>query len=119
MQVELGLYRMEGGRYPDRPQHARSLSWPIERPETMLVSMDGDMDGDGWLDLVTNDAGDTLRVYPGSESGFAASAAASVSIGPVERGTALLVRDLTGDGRAEILLWRPDAEQARILQMNP
>lgn len=119
VQVELGVYAMENGRYPDTPRPIRTLSWPIENPEAVLLSMEGDLDGDGWLDLVTNDAGAQLRVYRGSASGLATSPTASLGIGDARRGDQLMVRDLTGDGRAEVLLWREGAAQARILQLRP
>jgi len=117
VQVELVLYAMDGGRYPATPQPVRTLSWPLEKPERMLIAIEGDLDGDGWLDLVTNDGGEQLRVYPGSAAGFASTAAASASVGASRRGDDLFVRDLTGDGRAEVLFWRPGETRATLLQL--
>lgn len=119
VQVELGMYAMEDGRYPDAPQPIRTLSWPIEHPESVLLSMEGDLDGDGWLDLVTNDAGPQLHVYRGAASGLATTPTASLTVGAAERGDALLVRDLTGDGRAEVVLWREGSRSARVLRLLP
>ena len=55
---------MKDGRY-QAPQKLHELGWPIERPEEFQAPMEGDLNGDGWLDMVVMDEG-----HPGLRIGY-------------------------------------------------
>ncbi len=115
--VEVGLYRQDHGRYPPQPALLRRVIWPMEQPEQLQFSIDGDLNGDGHRDLITNDSGSTMRVYLGSDSGFATAHVAEATVTVPEAG-ALLAQDLTGDGRAEVLVWGQGARQGSLLHLE-
>ena len=118
VQIDVGLYSMEGGRYPDSPHSLRQLSVSIEDPDQLQISMKGDIDGDGLVDLVTNDGGDWLRVYANELTGFSQSPLAEIALEIPRVDEALFVHDLTGDGRAEVLVWAPGAETGHLLRLE-
>ncbi len=118
VQVDVGLYAMDGGRYPAQPRQLRSLTFSIEDPDRLQLSFDGDIDGDGLIDLVTNDGGDWVRVYRNELTAFSEQPIAALAL-PVPRvDDALFVHDLTGDGRAEILVWEPGARAGALLRLE-
>ncbi|MDG1481077.1 MAG: VCBS repeat-containing protein [Myxococcota bacterium] len=118
VQVEVGLYTMDGGRYPSQPRTLRTLTFPIERTDDLQLALEGDIDGDGLIDLVTNDGGDWLRVYRNELTAFSEEPLASIAM-PIPRvDDALFVHDLTGDGRAEIFVWEPGASEGTLLRLK-
>src|SRR5262249_26147842 len=71
----------------------------------------GDLDGDGWLELVTAGEDRPARVYFNTHSPtapFAVVAAANVGTA-AGRSTALALADLDGSGRLDIVVARDDA----------
>ena len=72
-----------------------------------------DFDGDGTLDLALAQNG-ILEIYTGTEIGLSASPWREHPIShKVER---ILVSNLAGDTRPEILLWTPREQNASIWQ---
>jgi hypothetical protein len=118
VQVEVGLYSMEDGRYPDQPVSLRGLTFDIEDPDDLQLSIRGDIDGDGLIDLVTNDGGDWVRVYTNELTAFSTTPLVELALPVPRTGEALFVQDLTGDGRAEIFVWEPDATEGSLLRLQ-
>lgn len=114
--VDLSLFRMEGGTF-QAPAPLRTFAFPLESPGRFQATLKADVDGDGRIDLVTNDAEDRVRVYRGKIGGLEAAVAWEVPLRvPIGEDT-LFVHDLTGDGRAEIVVWGPKEATATVLRL--
>jgi hypothetical protein len=115
VRVDLSLFRMDKGQF-QAPVTLRTFGFPVEQPDRLQISLDGDVDGDGRLDLVTNDGEDHVRVYRGRPDGMEPTAAWDVPM-PVPLGDdTLFVHDLTGDKKAEIFVWGPKAATGTVLR---
>ena len=101
-----------------------SLVVPIERPDAVHAELAvGDLTGDGIVDLVTDQGEDEIRVFAGAAQptrgrGFSADPVARHAIEIPDVDGALMVRDLTGDGRAECLVWGPGRPTATVLRLD-
>lgn len=118
VQVEVGLYAMEDGQYPEQPALLRGLTFGIEDPDDLQLSIRGDIDGDGLIDLVTNDGGDWVRVYTNELTAFSTTPLVELALPVPRTDEAFFVQDLTGDGRAEIFVWEPGATEASLLRLQ-
>jgi hypothetical protein len=114
--VELTLFRMNQGVFA-AGQSVRVFGFPLEQPGRFQASFDGDVDGDGVVDLVTNDAQDRVRVYRGAGGALAATPAWDVPLAVPTGGDTIFVHDLTGDGKAEIVVWGPKEARASVLRL--
>lgn len=114
VRVHLSLFRFGGGAYG--PASAlRTVVFPLERPDGYHGELSGDVDGDRRLDLVTDDGGAELRVYRGTATGLEPEAGLRAAV-PIPAGDETLrVADLTGDGRAEIIVWAPEGGRGTVL----
>jgi hypothetical protein len=116
VRVDLSVCLMENGAFQP-PVTVRTLAFPLETPERLQVDFSADLDGDGRLDLVTNDGGDRLRVHRGRGAAVDAAPAWEVAIRVPLAEDALFVHDVTGDGRAEVLVWGPDEAEATLVRL--
>jgi len=117
VKVDLTLFLMEEGRLSEEPIRLRRLRFPLDAGDRMQLEGHFDLTGDGIVDLVTNDGEDVLRVYPGSLDGFAEdpSHERAVTIPPGE--DHLFAHDLTGDGRAELVVWGQGQASGHVLRV--
>lgn len=113
--VDLTLFRFGGGAYA-APAALRTVTFPIETADAFHVDATGDVDGDRRLDLVI-DEGQGVRVYRGTATGLEAAPAHTSTVVVPPGDDNLLVHDLTGDGRAEIVVWGRDAGRVQILRV--
>jgi hypothetical protein len=118
VQVQARLHRMEGGRWATDPLDLRTLSVPVDDPDAVAVSLDADIDGDGWVDAVLAERDEPIRVFQGGPDGVSEDALAESRVSVPPGDDPLFVRDLTGDGRAEILVWGPGASEATLLRLD-
>ncbi|MDP2307825.1 MAG: VCBS repeat-containing protein [Pseudomonadota bacterium] len=114
--VDLSLFRMEGGNY-QAPEAIRTFGYPLESPGRFQATLEADVDGDGRIDLVTNDAEDRVRVYRGKAGGLETAVAWEALLRVPIGDDTLFVHDLTGDGRAEIVVWGPKEATATVLRL--
>jgi hypothetical protein len=114
--VDLTVYRMGGGAFA-APQVLRVLGFPLENPGRFQASFEGDIDGDRRRDMVTNDGEDRVRVYRGTATGLESAAAFENAVRVPTGDETLFVHDLTGDGRAEIVVWGPKERSATLLRV--
>jgi hypothetical protein len=118
VQVQAQLHVMDGGRWAPEPLELRTLSVPVDDPGAVAVSLDADVDGDGRVDAVLAERDEPVRVFLGGPGGISEDAIAESAV-PVPPGDdPLFVRDLTGDGRAEVLIWGPGAAEATLLRLD-
>ena len=122
MSVNAWLYRADGAKRPEGLLLA-SLVVPLERPDAVHAELAGDLTGDGIVDLVTDQGEDEIRVFAGAAQptrgrGFSADPVARHAIEIPDVDGALMVRDLTGDGRAECLVWGPGRPTATVLRLD-
>ena len=117
VQVELCAYMWSGPRYATEAKVIRRTSISVTEPEALKFKIEGDLNGDGWLDLVTNDGEDKIAAFAGGPAGISAAALAErAGALPLGRDP-LFVDDLTGDGRADLLLWGPKSTEATLLRL--
>jgi len=116
IKVDVSLYVMEGDRYRPDPLDLGRLDFPIEESHTQQQELQADVTGDGIVDYVTNDGEQQLSVYPGHADGVSEEPLHTLPISLPPGDDVLATHDLTGDGRAEILVWGPDAAQGTVLR---
>ncbi|MDP2313150.1 MAG: VCBS repeat-containing protein [Pseudomonadota bacterium] len=114
--VDLAWFEMKAGTF-QAPVTLRTFAFPLEAPGRFQGTLKKDVDGDGRIDLVTNDAEDRVRVYRGKLGGIEATPAHETSLRVPVGDDTLFVHDLTGDGRAEIVVWGPKEATATILRV--
>ena len=124
VQVEAMLYRMTDGRLSSTPERLGELVVPLERPDRFHARLTSDLTGDGVIDLVTDGGEDRLEVFAGRPDPSRGRGIEEAPIGAVDLVVpdvedALMVRDLTGDGRAEIVVWSPGSAQATMVRVDP
>ena len=110
--IQLSVFEYANGSYASTPVDLLAVEVSLEEPE-IAWSMDADLDGDGTLDLALAQNG-RLRLYQGTGMGLNTSPWVDLAIShKVER---ILVSDLAGDRRPELLLWTPREQNASIWQ---
>lgn len=116
VQVEARVHDLDGGRWSAVPRSLRTLTVPVDDPDALAVELDGDVDGDGFLDAVVMEGDGPLAVHRGSAAGIAEDPWATVVVPRPPGEDPLFVHDLTGDGRAEVVVWGPGARQATLVR---
>jgi len=122
VRVDLRLYAFDraasgGGSFKTPPASLRAISFPLEPEGRLQASYTADLDGDKRLDLVTNDGADSVRIYRGTAGGMESSPAWTQDIRVPLGEETLFVADLTGDGRAEILVWGVGESRGTLLRV--
>jgi hypothetical protein len=96
-----------------------SVVLPVGNDRDPALDFSEDLTGDGLPDLVTNSGDTAVHLFPGTGSSFAKTPIASLEVGFRDGESKLWVGDLTGDGRAEIVIWKIRTKQAQLLMYNP
>ncbi|MFZ5481760.1 MAG: FG-GAP repeat domain-containing protein [Myxococcota bacterium] len=119
VRVDLALYRFDGGQYAATPATLRTLSYFFGGERKLHAELAGDLDGDGRLDLVASEGEDKVRVFRGEAAGLAGTPAWELDVDIPPGDDALFVHDVTGDGKAEVLVWGRDTTGATLLRVTP
>jgi len=118
IRVDLVYRAMTDGRYGEA-QELHSVVVPVgSRNRDPSAELKNDLTGDGIPDMVTTQGGETIHVLKGTGAGFENKPIASLDVGFDQTEDKLWVGDLTGDGRAEIVVWRPETRAAKVLQLQ-
>ena len=120
--LDLEFFRMEGGVYPDDPSAARktriySLAKSGEKTSFLPAVLIGDVNGDGYSDLLMGRGRHELRVFlgvPGPELFTRRHQKVPVAMSSDEY-TWLV--DLNKDGKQDILMHHPSATEPHRLTM--
>lgn len=120
--LDAWLFPMDNGRLATDPVRVGTLDLPINNPDSLHAELTADVTGDGVVDLVTDEGADRVVVYEGLADptrgrGLSASPLARLDLPVPDVEDALRVVDLTGDGRAEVVVWEPGRTQAQILRL--
>jgi hypothetical protein len=95
-----------------------SVVVPVGNDRDPPVKLEHDLTGDGVPDLVTSQGDTSVSVFKGTGGGFESTPLASLELGFVQGEDQMWVGDLTGDGRAEIVVWRSKSREAQVLQLQ-
>ncbi|MGE0709653.1 MAG: FG-GAP repeat domain-containing protein [Planctomycetota bacterium] len=128
----LAYYQRKDGSFPNEPDRARVVEVPVainskgdrlQFGTSLVVSIDGDYDGDGLKDLLLRDGDDVLAVYRGlPQRGREDDASATVEVPSVADYQFCLpmVRDLDGDERDDVVLryWSWDHKGDRLVVLR-
>lgn len=115
--VDLSVFRMDAGAF-SAAAPLRVLGFPLEHPDRFQAELRYDVDGDKVPDLVTNEGEDRLRVYRGKAGGLETTPAFELAIAIPAGDDTVFVHDLTGDGKAEIVVWGPGSTRASVLRVR-
>lgn len=113
----LHLHVREGDRFRTLAGGPYEMEWKInirnlKMPD--LAQMAGDLDGDGWTDI-TMIKDDRLWVTPINAAGFQNERTRKERLPKAfEKPDQVMLRDLNGDGRAEVILLKIDRNQTRV-----
>jgi hypothetical protein len=116
--IDLGIYRMEDGVFPDEPRLKKKLKVRFDFSNGdffMPTVLGADLTGDGRKDLIVQRDEKSLDVYTGEPTDdlFAKNPIRLDLALPEER-EAFLVTDLDRDGREELVLHLDDDEGSRL-----
>ncbi len=115
VRVQLSAFVMNNNVYATKTVPLRGMTFPLEPPDRLQGEL-ADVDGDGKLDLVTNDAEDRIRVYRGTTGGMEDTPAIDVPLKMPPGDDILFTHDVTGDGHADILVWGPGQPTATLIR---
>lgn len=118
--MDVAVYRLEDGTYPDRPDIRRKIRTPFapfdKRGVLFPTILSGDVNGDGRMDLLAVERWDELSVYLGMNSPQLLSKESfnvAVEVPVDER--FVRVGDLNDDGHDDIVIQYPsDSETNRV-----
>ncbi len=117
VEVDVALFAQDDGRFATSPEILRSFAWSITDPDSVQVSLDGDINGDGIVDLVKGDNGDQVLIFISQNRSIPSQPTARHTTPIPKTDSPFFVRDLTGDGRAEVIVWGPGAKTGTVLRM--
>jgi hypothetical protein len=117
VEAQFFYQRAEGATYPEEPDFQRNFEIPIaihsgggglDVGTSVIVSIDGDFDGDGSKDLLNRTEADKLAIYSGlaARGGLTEKPAHEFAIENTDEAKFVhpVVDDLNGDGRADVVL---------------
>jgi len=117
IKVELMVRRMTSGVVGE-PETLHSVVVPISNDREPPVELERDLTGDGLPDMVTAQGSKEVKVFKGTGSGYDKTPLASLDVGFVQGEDKLWVGDITGDDRADIVVWKARSRSAKVLMLK-
>ncbi len=116
VELQLASFPWAGG-LTQQPKTLATLSFSVMDPDGTRYELEGDLNGDRRPDLIVHQAEGGLRAQLSSSTGFNSAADLSWPGALPPGDDPLFAADLTGDGRAELLVWGPGRKEATLLRV--
>jgi hypothetical protein len=95
-----------------------SVVVPISSDREPPIAIEHDLTGDGIPDMISAEEGKSVQLFKGTGAGFEKNAIAEFEFDFRRGEDRLWVGDITGDKRAEVVVWRPRSRNAQLLQVQ-
>lgn len=118
---DLGLYRMEGGRYPEKPNVTRKVKveFDLSTGTTFVPSvLVADITGDGRSDLIVQEGRDALKIFVGvAGTSLFAKKAILVALTLPDKEDSVRLADLNRDHKMDILMHFQSSSRANHITL--
>jgi len=95
-----------------------SVVVPISNDREPPVEIKHDLTGDGIPDMVSAQGTTEVQVFRGTGKGYSKTPVASLDVGFKQGEDKIWTGDITGDGRSDLIVWKPRTKSATVLLLK-